>query len=147
MANVPLSYSSLLAQADRHHADFQRGADARDAEMYGPGRIMRTVMRPITQRLPPQWDAFMQALQNNGVRRMRQMPHDQHDTISGLGVASNQIGVRNTFQAPEGMPGALSGLESAVGARTRSLGPTNSTAQSRLKVQGQRGGAYAGSGR
>ncbi len=171
MAITPLSFSSLLTQADKRHAQFKAESDARDAEMYGPGKLMRTVMRPIEQRLPPQWDAFMQALQNNGVTRMRQAP--TRDTIGFMGSpGSNQIGVRNTMMAetPESLaaidmatggnpdsisPGELRlaprpqfstrpGPETGLGVRQRSLGPTNSTAQSKLKVAGQRGGAYKG---
>lgn len=84
--DTPLSYSSLLTQADEHHARYRAEADKRDAAFYGPGKLMRTVMRPIEQRLPPQWDAFFQALQNNGVSQMRSFPQTQ--TMG----ATNQLG-------------------------------------------------------
>lgn len=91
--NTPLSYSSLLTQADENWNRYKAEADARDAAFYGPGKLQRTVMRPIEQRLPPQWDAFMQALQNSGggrIPNMRSFP-----TTQSIGK-TNQLGVSST---------------------------------------------------
>ena len=90
--NTPLSYSSLLTQADENWNRYKAEADARDAAFYGPGKLQRTVMRPIEQRLPPQWDAFFQALQNNGVQQMTNI-----DRSAGRLNATPVLGSTNQF--------------------------------------------------
>jgi hypothetical protein len=110
MANVPLSYSSLLTQADTNWNRYKAEADARDAEMYGPGGLMRTVMRPIEHRLPPQWDAFFQAFQNNGVKNFTNI-----DRQAGRLNATPVLGATNQFGSvterdPEGYPASMAPL-------------------------------------
>lgn len=137
----PLSYAALLNQADKHAMAADAARDRRQQEQFAmPGGGGGFVMPGVTTRLPPQWDAFFQAMQNAGATKMR--VEQGHDTIDYPGMTpSNQIGIRRDYQAqaPESMAG--------LSMRQRPLGPTNSTAQSKIKVQGQKGGKYAGTAR
>ena len=170
----PLSVGALREQAAKTTQLYRDSARERDAEIYGPGGIQRTMYDlgsiQDARSAMSDWTPFFQALRNNGVTSMRQAP--TRDTIGHMGsVGSNQMGIRNTMMAetpesvraineltggnPDGIsPGELRlaprpqfttrPTSGGVNLRQRELGPTNSTAQSKMKVQGQRGGAYKG---
>ena len=112
--NTPLSYSSLLSQADENWNRYKAEADARDAAFYGPGKLQRTVMRPIEQRLPPQWDAFFQALQNNGVQRM-----GNFDRETGQVFGSPVLGQTNQLGSIGQEPASVKALNPAAPKRKR----------------------------
>lgn len=131
-----------------------------EAESYAQtGRLPRTSFMPS---LPPEWDAWFQALENEGVTRLGdQSVGEAKGVFPGRAPLvsnfdpsyqssavlesrpSKQIGARNDYMIP-----SLGGLVTAMGedgrwtaSQPRPQGRVSATGQSKLRVQGQRGGS------
>lgn len=120
--------------------------------LYGPLKSILGSTSSLGPLPDPNWDAFNQAMHERGVDRARQVippqnPPTFNPRFQGSAVLPANITSRH-FAAPSPQ-GALSGLMSAsprnpFSIRKVSTSPTRSTGQTRLRVQGQRGGPYAG---
>ncbi len=167
LASLMQQADEFRSRARNESYENRRAAEAQ----YGPSRVYDLSGFQHARAQMSGWDPFFQAMSNAAggqMPRMRQAP--TRDTIGYMGsVGSNQMGIRNTMMAetPEslaaidaatgGNPDAISPGElrlapapqfstrpapsTGIGVSKRNMGTTNSTAQTKLKVQGQRGGA------
>lgn len=99
--------------------------------------------------MDPAWDAFLQALDESGASSVGLEPHRPPTAGAEIEYGSNQTPISSWMSSNH--IGALEGLGVGVGRRRggisvkkSELGPVRGSAQSKMKVQGQRGGSYAG---